>query len=256
MQSALIVGHPGHELRVYGWLMQTRPVVHVLTDGSGGDGVSRVASTSTLLDGVGATRGSVYGNMTDREIYRAILDADHARFLVLAETLAADLARTGAELVAGDAIEGFNPAHDLCRYVINAAVRLASRATGRTIACYGFPLDSAPECAADGSDRGALTIRLDDAMLERKLKAAHDYAELRFEVERMLERFGREPFRTEYLCPVDLRDPYGWDPTRIPVYETYGAERVKSGVYQHVITFRDHVQPLADALWCHSAAAD
>jgi len=254
MRSVLMVGHPGHELRVYGWLMQARPIVHVLTDGSGGNSVSRVASTSTLLDGVGATRGSIYGRMTDRDVYSAILDGDRARFIALADELAASLVQSGADVVAGDAIEGFNPAHDMCRYVINAGVRLASAASGRTIACYGFPLDSAPECAADGRGATALKVQLDDAMLERKLKAAYDYAELRMEVEQTLERFGREPFRTEHLCPVDVRDPYGWDPARVPAYETYGGWRVNSGVYQHVITFRGHVQPLADALWSHSAA--
>ena len=77
----LIVGHPGHELRVYGWLMSARPVVQVLTDGSGSGGHSRIDSTTTLLDGVAAVRGAIYGRMTDREIYRAILEGDHARFV-------------------------------------------------------------------------------------------------------------------------------------------------------------------------------
>ena len=31
---ALIVGHPGHELRVHAWLGLARPVVSVLTDGT------------------------------------------------------------------------------------------------------------------------------------------------------------------------------------------------------------------------------
>ena len=67
---------------------------------------------------------------------------------------------------------------------------------------------------------------LDDAELDEKLRAAHSYTELRPEVERTLEHHGTEPFRTEYLWPVDLSDRYGWDPRRIPYYESYGAERV------------------------------
>ena len=55
----LVVAHPGHELRVYGWMMQARPVVHVLTDGSGADGESRIGSTTALRPDVGATRGSI-----------------------------------------------------------------------------------------------------------------------------------------------------------------------------------------------------
>ena len=33
-RTALFVAHPGHELRIYGWLERARPQVHVLTDGS------------------------------------------------------------------------------------------------------------------------------------------------------------------------------------------------------------------------------
>jgi hypothetical protein len=248
----LIVGHPGHELRVYGWLTSARPVVHVLTDGSGSIGQARIDSTSTLLARVGATRGSIYGRLTDREVYRAILGGDHGRFIALATELADEIERDGITLVAGDAVEGFNPSHDACRYVINAAVRLASRRSSRTIACYGFPLDGAPDCAGKG-EAGGLRLQLDDEMLQRKLDAAHAYTEMRSEVARALERYGAEPFRAEYLCPVDLADRYGWETGRVPFYESYGAERVASGIYQHVVTFSDHVKPLADALWCHSA---
>lgn len=251
----LVVGHPGHELRVYGWVMAARPTVHVLTDGSGSDGNPRIASTTTLLDGVGASPGTIFGRMSDRDIYAAILSGDHARFVSLAEELAAGLVRDRVDLVAGDAIEGFNPSHDVCRYVINAAVRLASAETGRRIACYAFPLDSAPDASPDSLDGTALRMHLDDETLDRKLQAAHAYAELRSEVEGALQRFGAEPFRTEYLWPVDLADPYGWDPDRVPFYESYGSQRVASGAYDQVVTFREHVKPLADALWARSAVA-
>ena len=234
-------------------MVQAQPVVHVLTDGSGSDGTSRIGSTSALLDGAGATRGSMYGRMTDRDIYRAILAGDHARFIGLAEELAGDLVRHHVDLVAGDGVEGFNPSHDVCRYVINAAVRLASIRRNRTIACYAFPLDGAPDGGADRRQSSALQVQLDDEMLEQKLRAARAYPELRSEVERALARFGAELFRTEYLWSVDLAEPYGLDPSRTPYYETWGAERVASGTYQHVVTFRDHVKPLADALWAHSA---
>lgn len=234
-------------------MMATRPVVHVLTDGSGSDGHPRIRSTSALLESVGAARGSIYGRMSDREIYRAILAGDHARFTALVEELAAALVRDNVELLAGDAVEGFNPSHDVCRYIINAAVRLASTTTGRAIACYAFPLESAPDACPPVLRSRALRVDLDDGMLARKLRAAHTYAELRSEVENALQRFGSEPFRTECLWPVDLTDPYHWDPDRIPYYESYGAQRVAMGAYEHVVTFREHVKPLADALWCHRA---
>ena len=253
-RPVLVVGHPGHELRVYGWMMTTRPVVHVVTDGSGSDRQPRIASTTTLLDNVGATRGSIYGRMSDREMYSAILDGNHARFIALAEELSATLISGNVSLVAGDAVEGFNPSHDVCRYVINAAVRIAA-AAGHTMACYAFPLDGAPDAGGDGLRRGALRVDLTDEMLTRKLEAAHAYAELRGEVEGALQRVGTAPFRTEWLFPVDLADPYGRNPNETPYYEIYGAQRVEAGAYAHLVTFREHVRPLADALWCHRAVS-
>jgi len=253
-RTFLVVGHTGHELRIYSWLMRARPVVHVLTDGSGSDGEPRITSTTALLDQVGATRGAIYGRMSDREIYASILEGEHARFIALAEELAADIVQNHVEVVAGDAVEGFNPSHDICRYVINAAVRLASASSGRRISSYAFPLESAPDALPGSVRSSVLRVQLDDPMLDQKLQAARAYAELRPEVERTLERFGTEPFRTECLWPVDLTDPYDWDPDRIPYYESYGAERVASGAYQHVVTFREHVKPLADALFCHCAS--
>lgn len=253
-RPVVVVGHPGHELRVYGWLRLARPVVHVLTDGSGSDGEPRIDSTSMLLNGAGASRGSIFGRMSDRQIYAAILTGNHAPFVVLAEELAAAFVHDGVDMVAGDAVEGFNPSHDVCRYVVNAAVRLASADTGRKIGCYAFPLDGAPDLCPDGVGGPPLRVDLDDAMLDRKMQAARAYAELKGEVESAVGRFGIEPFRTECLWPVDLSDPYGWDPDRIPFYESYGAERVASGAYEQVVTFREHVRPLADALWCRCAA--
>ena len=251
-RAVLIVGHPGHELRVYGWMKTARPVVHVLTDGSGSDRESRIASTTVLLDKAGARPGSIYGRMSDREIYAAMLAGDHARFIALAEELAATFVTGHVSIVAGDAIEGFNPSHDACRYVINAAVRIAV-AGGHDMTSYEFPLDGPP---AGGARRdGALRIELSDGLLREKLEAAYAYAELRGEVEGAVQQFGTAPFQTEWLFPVDLADPYGWDPERKPYYEIYGAERVATGAYTQLVTFREHVRPLADALWCHRAVS-
>lgn len=233
-------------------MKQTRPVVHVLTDGSGSGGESRLESTTRVLNEVGASPGTIYGRLSDREIYRAMLAGEHARFISLAEELAAALASSGATMVAGDAVEGFNPSHDVCRYVINAAVRIAT-AAGHQIASYGFALDGAPDACPEPLRHQAVRVELDDDALDRKLRAAHGYPELRSEVESALARFGKEPFRAECLWPIDVSDPYGLDPNSIPFYESYGAGRVASGAYEHVVTFRGHVQPLADALMSHRA---
>lgn len=250
--AALVVAHPGHELRVYGWMERARPLVFVLTDGSGSAGEARLESTTALLARTGARAAPVYGWMSDRAIYTAMLAHDFGRFTAVADELAGRLVADGIGYVVGDAVEGYNPSHDVCRLVINTALRMAGRSRGAPLAAYDFLLVGAPDHCPDHLRPRAVRLELDEAALARKLEAARSYRELAGEVEQALERFGVAPFRTECLRPVDPEDPYGgWDPAETPYYERYGEQRVAEGVYDRVLRFREHVQPLADALWSH-----
>jgi len=250
-RPALVVAHPGHELRVFGWMERARPVVCVLTDGSGSGGEGRLESTTAVLARTGARAGPVYGWMSDRAIYAAILEGDADRFRRLADDLAALLVEGEVDCVVGDAVEGYNPSHDVCRLVVNAALRLAGHALGRPIAAYDFVLVGAPDQCPEAVRARAVWLRLDDGALARKLDAARGYPELAGEVEHALARFGEAPFRTECLRPVDLADRYGWNAAKTPYYETYGERRVAEGAYARVLRFGEHVRPLADALWSH-----
>jgi hypothetical protein len=57
--AALVIAHPGHELRVHGWLEWARPTVFVLTDGSGQGSHGRLASSARLIERSGGRTGSV-----------------------------------------------------------------------------------------------------------------------------------------------------------------------------------------------------
>src|SRR5687767_773396 len=87
-RAMLVIAHPGHELRVHGWLETARPRVWVLTDGSGRTQQSRIDSTTRVLESTGAVRGSVYGQMSDADVYNAVLSHDHRRFIDLVDQLA------------------------------------------------------------------------------------------------------------------------------------------------------------------------
>src|SRR5438067_2403514 len=112
--AALVVAHPGHELRLFRWLELERPTVFVLTDGSGRSGRSRVESTRAVLAATGCEAGSILGRFTDREIYRAILERDVAGVAAATIELANALVSGGFRTAVADAMELYNPAHDLC----------------------------------------------------------------------------------------------------------------------------------------------
>ncbi|MFL6229426.1 MAG: hypothetical protein ACJ741_11670 [Pyrinomonadaceae bacterium] len=272
-RAALVIAHPGHELRVYGWLQVARPRVYVLTDGSGHTQQSRIASTDKVLSTAGASRGSVYARLTDAALYTAILDHDFELFIRLADELAAALMRERTEFVAGDAAEGYNPAHDACRLVLDAAIALVRRETGAQIDNFEFTLVGRPDECAEESRVAARWLRLDDEAFARKLLAARNYPELAAEVEAALDGAGSmglrahpdlaarsgltssgmsgETFRVECLRPITAvgQDHRGFQEP--PFYEHYGERQVAAGHYTRVLRYREHMLPLAEMLRSH-----
>lgn len=273
-RAALVVAHPGHELCVYGWLERERPRVFVLTDGSGRSRQSRIASTDAVLSAAGAEPGPVYARFTDAALYAAILDHDFRLFTDLADELAAALADGGVECVAGDAAEGYNPAHDACRLVLDAAVELARKRTGRRIENFEFPLVGRPD-VRPGDAHAGRWLPLSGETFARKLMAARNYPELSAEVEAALAgagstgllehpdlaarsglgagsvAAGAEAFRVECLRVVAPGAP-GREPFKgVPFYESYGERQVAAGHYSRVLRHREHMLPLAGALRSH-----
>lgn len=245
-RMSFVVAHPGHELRVHHWLEAFRPVVHVLTDGSGSRGSSRLASTHAVLEATGARPGRLFGRWSDRELYALLLDRRWDAFCAEARALADALADEGIDGVAGDALEGFNPGHDVARLLLNTAVALLRR-KGRAVSNLEFDLEGPPAtCASAEADRWRLD--LDEHALARKLEAARGYPEMKAEVDGALARHGEVAFNCECLRPApESLIALGRLP-RPPRYETYGEARVEARIYARVIRLREHVLPLARAL--------
>lgn len=247
-KTALVIGHPGHELRVLHWLELTRPAVFVITDGSGRTGRSRLPSTSRILEQAGASSGFVYGPLTDAQAYAAILGQDYDCFGKLMRRLAEYLIDEEVSCVAGDALEGYNPTHDACRLIIGAAVEMAQRVTGREIENFEFSLTGKPDNRGTGEDHGAINLTLDDAAFARKMAVARSYTELESEVNEAIALNQLEAFRVECLRRVPNRPPVFADGYQ-PYYELYGEQQVLSGHYKYVIRYQEHLRPLGEALW-------
>jgi hypothetical protein len=252
MSTALVIAHPGHELRVYGWLERERPEVLVLTDGSGHGETSRLASTAGVLERAGARPGPVFGRFSDREMYRVLLEGDVAELERVVHELAAALTARNVTQVACDAIEGYNPSHDLCRVLTDAAAAIAGRRIGRTIRIFDYLLEAPPDGGAESpsSSTSAEAIRLElhDGALARKLDAARSYPEMAFEVERNLGQHGAAAFAVECLRPADPDFDLEALFPEPPFYEVYGERQVAAGHYRSVLRFHEHFLPIARAL--------
>ncbi len=184
------MAHPSHELRIHGWLEQTRPYVCILTDGAGRSGEPRLSRTTEVLDRAGATPGTIYGRLTDLEVYAAILNGDSELFAGLVEELCETLVAEEIEYVVGDAAEGYSVAHDICRTMIGAAVELAELRYGHTIANFDFLVVGRPD---ESQSDEAISLYLDDHAFTRKINAALAYSpKLALDVEAAL---GGAPFQ-------------------------------------------------------------
>jgi hypothetical protein len=230
----MVVAHPGHELRAFHFLESTRPLVAVLTDGSGADGVSRLDETARLLDEAGAGRNGVFGAFTDREAYACLMAGDCSRFLETARQLSESFGAHGITAVLADAAEGYNPVHDVCRSIAEAAVRLCGP---RAPLLFEFDLVGSPDDSGPG-----LRLRLDDGAFTRKLAAVRRYAALTAEAGTAFKQHGVDAFRTEFLrrAVMTVLPPSDYTPH----YEHVGLERVRQGRYHSALRYRDHVRPV------------
>jgi hypothetical protein len=240
-RAVLIVAHPGHELLLHHWLERAQPIVCALTDGSGGHAQSRSGRSMAIIQRAGAHVGPVFAAATDREWYRAILTGDRRLFDAAAAQISELCYAQGVTQIVADALEFFNPMHDLCSCL---AQHVSMQLLGSgAIELLTYPIERPDLLNADPNH----VYALDDAALRRKLDAAAEYHELTAEVER--RRISAiEHLAVERLFSVDINRVWPRLAPEEPFYEKYGRDKIERGTYAELITYADHVRPLAAML--------
>jgi hypothetical protein len=94
-------------------------------------------------------------------------------FISLADELADSFVQSEIAYVVGDAAEGYSSAHDVCRFLVNAAVELANRRQ-RSILNFDFLVIGPPE-PQSGTANDKIWIHLDRRMFTRKIETARAY---------------------------------------------------------------------------------
>ena len=228
-RAALVITHPGHELLVHGWLEKTRPLVFVLTSGNG----SAIGTTAQIVQRAGARIGSIFGRCTDRGLRTALLMKEKHRFNSFAQELADAFVNESIDLVVGDSAEGFDPAHDLCRVIVDAAVGIAAQ-TRPEIKNFEFPLVGGLIARST-----ALKQRVEGEAWIRKFAHCRAYAEPIEEIQRRLANDGLDALREEH---VRLATPWAIRNRRDVLYTRVEDGRIPA------IQFSDHVLPVAGSV--------
>jgi hypothetical protein len=252
--SVLCIAHPGHELRVLQWLREARPVVLILTDGSGSSKCSRLEASRTLVQDAGGTVGRIFGRYPDRGLYEIIRNQDLAAVVGLADDLLATLEESNADVIAGDMLEGFNTGHDLCRMLIQAAVGRYCRRRGHPVKNYEIVLERL--AATMAVRKPAVTLRLGkDEIAAKRMCVELRFPQLVEEMDRAVAKYGDVAVATETLFEAADGLDDRWLDAEPPYYETFGRKQVAAGLYTEVITHETHMRPLAQALQKWAAQA-
>jgi hypothetical protein len=236
-RTALIAAHPGHEALLHHWVEKTRPIVFLLTDGSGGEQGSRIDYSRRLLEAAGARCGAVFGEAPDRLWYRDLVHNDSARFVAAVERIAADCAAQNVSALISDPVELFNPIHDLANAIAHAVAHRLAR-TGRKISLHTYPIER-PN-AFPSETLAPLALNADAA--RRKDAAILAYRPLTHEYPRYR---ALATARSELIAGDE--PGFSW-PERTPeepYYERFGRQRLHERRYNTLIAYGAHVRPMA-----------
>ena len=235
---SVVVAHPGHDSRSPLHRAQAASVLLPLRTGRERREI-RASNRRPVSCGKwaehpgGSTDALVTGRFTGSSSTRGV-----EVFAGLADELAKNLMDHGIECVAGDAMEGFNPGHDICRALIDGAVAIVQARTGRVLQNYEFAVHNDP---APIAAEATIRLKLDDAALERKIAAAMAYPEMQGEVRAALNKFGKQSFAVEYLRPATTSAMLGQFEITPPRYELLGEIRVSEGRYREIVRYREHL---------------
>lgn len=284
---ALCIAHPGHELRLHGFLEQAKPFVFILTDGS------HRAEKDLMMDSIRcidrATKFGMKKNMAysasdkskkifkfsdhsadegqehlkDALIYAEIVNQWTGVFEAFTRSMINNLVKYKIDYLVADASEGHNVCHEMMRIMADVAIEVVKKKTGHEILNYDFAIEK----PYNENITDAIHIELDPAAVDRKLDAivnfplapmdlrpniSLDYS-LIVELEKMKEGKAALKEMIRDVNPGFLQNEYlrpytASEPSGKPIYEIEGEKAVAAEKYVDVITYKDHLKPLKEKI--------
>lgn len=233
----LVLAHPGHELRIHHWIELHKPVVYLLTDGSGGKMKSRTHYSKDVIHRAGGRSGAVFGEISDKDWYDSILNHRSELFINVINTIVDDIPAGHRIQIVSDAVDGYNPMHDLA-WAFGQSIH-------NRLAHHNVVIPNLCSAAIPNVDgKTEVSIQLDAEARKRKIASVQGYTPLADEAKRVLE-LDPTAFDQETL----ISQNFDWREDHSPQWETIGKDRVASGLYQDCITYNEHVRPMLQLLF-------
>lgn len=246
----MIFGHPAHELALFGVLQCYRPDILIITDGGGPE---RVEQSRHGLRSIGLLEKTRYLNYREASFYEALLDGDIGLFARVTGAIATTLAETKPTQIFCDAVEFYNPVHDVTLPMVRAAlpedapvplyeVPLVYQRPGQPVS---FHIQRVPDELAERRIVHALT----EEEATRKFEARNEiYRNLREQAGPEFLALSKEHLAREEMAVALDRLPRPGEFGRAMRYEFRGCLLQAQGLVERAITYGDHFLPMVRAL--------
>lgn len=252
--NVMVFSHPNHEIAVLGTIARLKPCIVFLTDGGGED---RMAQSRQGLSSYVKPENLHFLRHSEASFYDALVGHDVALLSSVAEQVRDVIVDMNAEAAYCDAVEFYNPVHDIALPIVRAALRGLD-----DLPVYEVPL--VHQRASDGGyelqrapsalDSQSIWSDLTDEEHASKVSTLRGgiYQSLFGQMGDMIlaevpQRAQREQF---ILGRRTLPEPAPGQRLR---YEERGRALQSSGDVRDVITYRDHYAPMFESL-CPPAA--
>jgi hypothetical protein len=246
---AFLNGRNCHELAVFGLLQRLRPNIIYLTDGGGR---KRVSETQEGLKSIGLLNHATFLNYTEEAFYDSLLARDHTFYEEVTDRVFGLLDSMRPTQILCDAVEFYNPVHDLSLPIVQAALRSTDKASVFEVPLVYQKSTKGEEYELQrlpGSRREKqIEIQLTEEELDKKLKARDCiYTSLLDQMGTLLSELPPVHAGLEVVTPASfsLQEP-GAD--RILRYEWRAEFLHNRGEIDSIITYSNHYLPVASAL--------
>ncbi len=249
MTRLIVFSHPNHELAIFGYLQKMRPHLLYLTDGGG---ETRQEQTRRGLDRIGLLDHAIFLDHTEAAFYEALVRRDSKFFETVADEVRLHIEALLPSEVLCDAVEFYNPVHDMSLPIVRAALR------GRTSpAVFEIPLIYQPPGEVEtyvvqrvpvSRSSRQIEIQLSESELNNKILARDQiYTILTNQLGEVLAGLTLENMQSEVIFParLSLPEPETHDFLR---YERRAESLAASGEIEHKITYDHHYRSVATSL--------
>jgi hypothetical protein len=249
LTTLIVFSHPNHELAIFGLLQRLRPYLVFLTDGGGGE---RLAQTRRGLQSIGLLGHASFLDQPEKSFYDALLARDSEFYKRIADMVSASVQAHRPDQILCDAIEFYNPVHDISLPVVRAALRGATNTPVFEVPLiYQRPGEGEAyeiqRTWAAPNDR-PVKYQLCEQELAVKVRARDRiYTSLADQMGPLISELPGAHLALEFMVPARSSIPEP-GPDIILRYEWRARLLAERGEIEQTITYKQHYLPVASSL--------